>query len=156
MISRQVARAPGVPAHERHVFDDKRHRYCVAVFVINEGERVRAQLRAMAPLADRIDIVVADGGSTDGSVASDSLGEFRLRAGFVHYPLPYVGALHGPAIHAITHSAEMRPWKLGTGYYDRPIPRRIAEEDPEEGIAPAERPRSDGFKHASCQRSEIL
>lgn len=80
MISRQVARAPGVPAHERHVFGDKRHRYCVAVFVINEGERVRAQLRAMAPLADRIDIVVADGGSTDGSLALDSLGEFRLRA----------------------------------------------------------------------------
>ena len=82
MISRQVARAPGggVPAHERHVFGDKRHRYCVAVFVINEGERVRAQLRAMAPLADRIDIVVADGGSTDGSLALDSLSEFRLRA----------------------------------------------------------------------------
>ena len=29
--------APGVPAHERHVFGPKRHRYCVAVFVINEG-----------------------------------------------------------------------------------------------------------------------
>jgi glycosyltransferase involved in cell wall biosynthesis len=70
----------GVPAHERHVFAPKRHRYCVAVFVINEGERVRGQLRAMAPLADQIDIVVADGGSTDGSLALDSLGEFRLRA----------------------------------------------------------------------------
>ncbi|HTE44879.1 MAG TPA: glycosyltransferase family 2 protein [Gemmatimonadaceae bacterium] len=72
--------APGVPAHERHVFGPKRQRYCVAVFVINEGERVRAQLREMAPLADRIDIVVADGGSTDGSLALDALGDFRLRA----------------------------------------------------------------------------
>lgn len=71
---------PGVPAHERHVFAPKRHRYCVAVFVINEGERVRAQLRGMAPLADQIDIVVADGGSTDGSLDVDTLGEFRLRA----------------------------------------------------------------------------
>jgi hypothetical protein len=34
----------------------------------------------MAPLADKIDIVVADGGSTDGSLAPDSLGGFRLRA----------------------------------------------------------------------------
>jgi len=74
-----VAR-PGVPAHERYVFGPKRSRYCVAVFAINEGERLRAQLRAMAPLADQIDIVVADGGSTDGSLAPETLGEFRLRA----------------------------------------------------------------------------
>lgn len=72
--------APGVPEYERHVFGEKRCRYCVAVFVINEGERVRAQLRRMAPLAGTIDIVVADGGSTDGSLAPETLGEFRLRA----------------------------------------------------------------------------
>ncbi len=71
---------PGVPEHERHVFAPKGHRYCVAVFVINEGERIRNQLRGMASLADMIDIVVADGGSTDGSLALDSLNEFRLRA----------------------------------------------------------------------------
>jgi hypothetical protein len=64
----------------------------------------------------------------DCHLSGHALGEFRLRAGFAHFPLPYVGALHGPAIYRITHSAEMRPWKLGTGYYDRPIPRRIAEE----------------------------
>jgi len=75
-----TAAAPGIPAHERHVFGARRHQYCVAVFVINEGERVRAQLRAMAPLADRVDIIVADGGSTDGSLALDTLDEFRLRA----------------------------------------------------------------------------
>lgn len=75
-----VAAAPGVPAHERFVYGPRGHRYCVAVFVINEGERVRAQLRGMAGLADQIDIVVADGGSSDGSLALDSLGEFRLRA----------------------------------------------------------------------------
>ncbi len=70
----------GVPDHERHVFGPKRHRYCVAVFVINEGERVRRQLRGMASLADQIDIVVADGGSTDNSLALHSLAAFRLRA----------------------------------------------------------------------------
>ena len=70
----------GVPAHDRHVFGPRRHRYCIAVFVINEGERVRRQLHDMAPLADRIDIVVADGGSTDGSLALPSLADFSLRA----------------------------------------------------------------------------
>jgi glycosyltransferase involved in cell wall biosynthesis len=78
--STTVAARPGVPAHERHVFSPRRHRYCVAVFVINEGERVRNQLRAMSALADSIDIIVADGGSTDGSLALDSLADFRLRA----------------------------------------------------------------------------
>ena len=75
-----VAAVPGVPAHEQHILGPKRHRYCVAVFVINEGERARTQLREMSPLADRIDIIVADGGSTDGSLALDSLDAFRLRA----------------------------------------------------------------------------
>jgi hypothetical protein len=60
-------------------------------------------------------------------LSGHTLGEFRLRAGFVHFPVPYVGARHGPAIHAITCSDEMRPWRLGSGY-DRPIARRIAEE----------------------------
>ncbi len=79
-LSTVTAAGGGVPEHERLVFAEKRHRYCVAVFVINEGERVRSQLTAMAPLADQIDIVVADGGSTDGSLAPDSLAAFRLRA----------------------------------------------------------------------------
>ncbi len=77
---RATEAAGGVPEHERIVFTEKRHRYCVAVFVINEGERVRTQLAAMARFADTIDIVVADGGSTDGSLAPDSLADFRLRA----------------------------------------------------------------------------
>lgn len=64
----------------------------------------------------------------DVNLSGHAYGEFRMRAGFVHLPLPYVGALHGPAIYRITHSEEMLPWKLGTGYYDRPIARRIAEE----------------------------
>lgn len=75
-----IAARPGVPAHERHVFGPRRNRYAVAVFAINEGERIRAQLREMAPLADQIDIVVADGGSTDGSLMPHMLAEFRFRA----------------------------------------------------------------------------
>ena len=50
------------------------------MFVINEGDRVRAQLAGMAPLADLVDIIVADGGSTDGSLAPNTLDAFRLRA----------------------------------------------------------------------------
>ena len=64
----------------------------------------------------------------DVNLSGHAYGEFRARVGFVHFPVPYIGALHGPALYHITHSEEMRPWRLGTGYYDRPIARRIAEE----------------------------
>lgn len=50
-------------AHER----PKRHRYACCVFVINEGEKVRKQLLRMKELGAAVDVVVADGGSTDGS-----------------------------------------------------------------------------------------
>jgi dolichol-phosphate mannosyltransferase len=69
-----------VPEHEQHVLAPRTHAYCVAVFCINENGRIRQQLARMAPLADRIDIIVADGGSTDGSLAPDTLAEFRLTA----------------------------------------------------------------------------
>ena len=75
-----LARRPGVPAHDRFVFADKAHTYAIAVFCINEGERIRGQLARMAHLADYADIIVADGGSTDGSLDPKMLGDFRLRA----------------------------------------------------------------------------
>lgn len=51
----------------------KKNKYCVCVFVINEGERIQKQLKTMKKYADRIDIVVADGGSTDDSLKEDFL-----------------------------------------------------------------------------------
>jgi dolichol-phosphate mannosyltransferase len=78
--SARLARRPGVPAHERFHFGPKRHRFAIAVFCIDENGRVRAQLERMAPYADHADIIVADGGSTDNSLALDRLDGFRLRA----------------------------------------------------------------------------
>lgn len=62
------------------------------------------------------------------SDASGSLmEEFRLRVGFIHLPIPFIGAVRQPEILAISRSPEMKPWVLG-GHYEKPIPRRIAEE----------------------------
>lgn len=69
-----------VPEYRADVLRPKAHRYCVAVFVINEGERVRKQLAAMKPQSGQIDIVVADGGSTDGSLDNDYLAQNNVRA----------------------------------------------------------------------------
>lgn len=61
------------------------------------------------------------------SLGMHSMGEFRLAVGFIHLPLPFMGGRRKAEIVAITESEEMRPWRLNTTY-DRPIPRRIAEE----------------------------
>jgi hypothetical protein len=56
-----------------------------------------------------------------------ALVEFRLKTGFIHFPLACSGGLYAPAIKTITESPAMQPWSVGGGY-DRPIARRIAEE----------------------------
>jgi len=68
-----------VPAHTVTAWAPRRHRYCVAVFVLNEGHRIVSQLRAMQPLTEIIDILVADGGSTDGAVTTPFLVEVGIR-----------------------------------------------------------------------------
>ena len=55
------------------------------------------------------------------------LTEFRLRLGFVHIPIPLIGAAKYKSIHKISRSSEMLPWSLFNDY-DRPICRRIVEE----------------------------
>jgi hypothetical protein len=55
------------------------------------------------------------------------MAELRLVAGFIHLPLPYMGARQRRDIVNITESSEMDPWRLGNRY-DRPIARRIAED----------------------------
>ena len=62
-----------------------------------------------------------------GSEGGSSVTEFRLRHGFVHLPVPFIGCTSHPAIHAISTSDEMKPWRIG-GRYDRPIARRILED----------------------------
>lgn len=68
-----------LPAFDCLELAPKRHRYCVLVFVINEGQRIRAQLRKMRSLASTVDIVIADGGSTDGSLDRAYLEECEVR-----------------------------------------------------------------------------
>lgn len=53
--------------------------------------------------------------------------EFRLRTGFLPLAPATIGMRHSHAIAAINRSPEMQRWSVG-GPYDRPIPRRIVEE----------------------------
>ena len=59
--------------------------------------------------------------------SGSSLGEWRMRVGFIDVPLPCFGGEHYRDLVRISRAPEMRPWVLGRGY-DKPIPRRILEE----------------------------
>lgn len=58
----------------------RRHRWAICVFVINEGEKVRKQLRAMKTYSELVDLIVADGGSTDGSLTPELMSEVHAKA----------------------------------------------------------------------------
>jgi hypothetical protein len=60
-------------------------------------------------------------------VGGHGLSEIRLKVGFIQATIPVIGSRNRNAILDITESPEMQPWRLNTPY-DRPIPRRIAEE----------------------------
>lgn len=77
---RKVHKQWQFPDFELLELGKKRHKYAVCVFVINEGERVQKQLTAMKTYTDTIDVVVADGGSTDGSLEADFLRDAGVRA----------------------------------------------------------------------------
>lgn len=63
-----------VPSYETYEFDVKKNLYCICVFVINEGEKLLNQLKTMSGICTGlVDVVVADGGSTDGSTDHDTL-----------------------------------------------------------------------------------
>lgn len=95
-----------VPAFQASPFRPRATRGCVVVPVINEGERLSRQLRRMQPFAGLADIIIADGGSQDGSVDRERVEPFGVRAVLVKT---------GPG----RLSAQMRiamAWALDEGY----------------------------------------
>lgn len=77
------ARVPAewdVPASRAYEFAPKGSRYCVCVFVLNEGERIVRQLGRMRAVGHGLDVIVADGGSTDGSMEPQRLAALGVRA----------------------------------------------------------------------------
>jgi|GEM_PF-391607 len=69
-----------VPEHEVQDFMPRKHDYALVVPVINEGERIRRQLKETHTRSPQVDVVIADGGSTDGSLDSPFLSSVGVRA----------------------------------------------------------------------------
>jgi dolichol-phosphate mannosyltransferase len=62
-----------VPEFDATVFAPRVSQYALVIPVINEGERIRRQLRAITELGLQLDTIIADGGSKDGSLDLDFL-----------------------------------------------------------------------------------
>lgn len=94
------------PDFKEKTYFNKQNKYCICVFVINEGEKIQKQLGHMSKFRRQIDIIVADGGSTDGS-----LDDATLKSAGVRTLLTKIGK--GKL------SAQMRmafAWALNEGY----------------------------------------
>jgi dolichol-phosphate mannosyltransferase len=57
----------------------KQSKYCVCIFAIDEGQRIRTQLKNMQSISQKIDVIIADGDSTDGSLEIDFLQSVSVR-----------------------------------------------------------------------------
>lgn len=79
-LNRSARAASAAPVRDVTTLAPRASRYCLCVPVINEGARLHAQLARMHKLADTIDVLIADGGSTDGSVEPGALKPFGVRA----------------------------------------------------------------------------
>ncbi|MGA0605000.1 AGE family epimerase/isomerase [Phenylobacterium sp. VNQ135] len=69
-----------VPEHIVERWTGRTKDHCVVIPVINEGERIGRLLARMSALniADLADILIVDGGSTDGSLAPERLDQHRV------------------------------------------------------------------------------
>ena len=68
-----------VPNYKTQEFFPKKNKYCLVIPVINEGERIQKELADLKPYSKQIDIVLADGGSTDGSVKPSFVKKMGVR-----------------------------------------------------------------------------
>lgn len=74
-MSENFAGCTGVPSYTVDALAPRRSNSCLLIPIINEGKRILAELdRAVsANIPDQVDIILCDGGSTDGSMALDGL-----------------------------------------------------------------------------------
>lgn len=69
-----------LPTFQTALYNDRRKAHALVIPVINEGERIRGQLRRIRDSDLPVDVVVADGGSTDGSLDAEFVARMGVRA----------------------------------------------------------------------------
>lgn len=79
-INKEVVSLWEVPSYEVNLWNEKLNSYCVVIPVINEGDRIKNLLQRMVKLNIQkvADIIIIDGGSTDGSLKLELLNKFNV------------------------------------------------------------------------------
>ena len=87
-------RQEGVPKFVCNEYREKSKEYVVLIPIINEGERIRKELARACKydIADYADIVVCDGGSTDGCTEESELRRLRVNTLLVKQDIGKQGA----------------------------------------------------------------
>ncbi len=69
-----------IPEFEEITLSPQSHKTALVIPVLNEGERIQRQLHSINEFDHQVDIIIADGGSTDGAVDPQFLSETNVRA----------------------------------------------------------------------------
>lgn len=130
-----------LPSFRTVEFRPRSSDFCVAVFVIDEGARLLSQLEAMQRVTGMPDVIVADGGSTDGSTEPAGLESRGVNTLLVK---------EGPG----RLGAQMRmafAWALRRGYAGVVTIDGNGKDDPE-GVPRLLERLEEGFDHAQGSR----
>lgn len=69
-----------IPTYDIALYGEKQESYALVIPVINEGDRIQSQLERITAAAPEVDVVVADGGSTDESLNANFISTLCVRA----------------------------------------------------------------------------
>lgn len=84
----------GVPKYECEEYAPKQREYCVLIPIINEGERIHRELKRAqkARISEVADIIICDGGSTDGCTDEETLRKLEVNTLLVKQDVGKQGA----------------------------------------------------------------
>jgi dolichol-phosphate mannosyltransferase len=79
MLNEKTSYVVQVPQYETFEFRPRQTKYCLCIPVLNEGDRIKSQLKKLMDLTGAADIIIADGGSIDDSMDAGFLKSCRVR-----------------------------------------------------------------------------